>query len=196
MHFRDVWVLFRMPGPGSLRGMEADERSAIGPDIATWLEQTARHVVDAQLAEAARLDTRARELLGFVGVVLALLAAAASRGGAVAGLEGALFYVGSLVSAVLLVWAGVSAAMRVVAPGDYAAPGQAALAVLHDAPVAPWVSLAQIQVDTFFDLLAAARRNARVLARGRSRLARAYLVFAMALGFAGLAVVAVVLSPA
>lgn len=45
----------------------------MNPKTTAWLEGAARRVVDGQLAEGIRMDTKARELLGFVGIILALL---------------------------------------------------------------------------------------------------------------------------
>ncbi|HVX32160.1 MAG TPA: hypothetical protein VHA80_03385 [Solirubrobacterales bacterium] len=63
------------------------------PATTAWLEETARRVVDAQLGEAARINSRARELVGFVGILLGLLATAASQSGGADGVAGGLFRV-------------------------------------------------------------------------------------------------------
>jgi hypothetical protein len=78
----------------------------MNPETTAWLEGTARRVVDAQLSEGARMDTKARELLGFVGIILGLLATAASQSGSVAGVFGGTFYVTAIVAVASLIWAG------------------------------------------------------------------------------------------
>lgn len=106
----------------------------MNPETITWLETTARRVVDGQLTEGARLDTKARELLGFVGIILGLLAAV-SQSGPVGGVSGGLFYATMIIAVGALIWAGVHVVQELVlSPPRFHDIGPTALAAFREIP--------------------------------------------------------------
>lgn len=109
-----------------------------------WLEGMARRVLDAQLAEGVRMDTKARELLGFVGIILALLAAVASQSGPIAGFLGGVFYASAIIAVALLIWAGVYVVRELVLqPPPFHDIGPATVAEYQRAPAVTKLEEAQ-----------------------------------------------------
>jgi hypothetical protein len=167
----------------------------VNSQVTDWFESNARRVVDAQLAEAARIDAKARELLGFIGIVLALLGAAASQSGSVEGVFGGIYY-GTAVSAVLLlVWAGYRAVQEVAGqPSDFSDIGVTALQEYREDPALAAMEVEELRGRAFKALSRAAQENVSVIVEAQERLAAVYGAFAVALAASGLAIVALVLS--
>jgi hypothetical protein len=159
-----------------------------------WLEGNARRVVDAQLSEAARIDAKARELLGFIGIVLALLGAAASQSGSVGGACGLLYYGAAAGAAALLIWAGLRAVQEIVEPLAFSDIGPTAIDEYRQDPALATMQLEEVRARAFTDLSKAAGENVSLIVEAQERLAAAYGIFAVALGASGVAVVALVLS--
>lgn len=164
------------------------------PQTTAWLERVALRVVDAQLAEITRLDTKTRELLGFIGVVLGLLGAAAAGGGSVSGMAGAVFYTASALADVLLVWAGIRAVAQIIRPADYHDLDARTIASYRRDPAFPSSSVQEAQNEAFLFLADAAAANSRLLDKAHARLSSAYVAFAAGLGAAGLAILALIVS--
>lgn len=162
--------------------------------ITEWLEGNARRVVDSQLGEAARIDAKARELLGFIGIVLALLGATASQSGPVGGVWGGFYYAASVGAAALLIGAGLRAVQEVVEPPPFSDIGATAVDEYRNDPMLATMQLEEIQARAFNDLSEAAGQNAALIVGAQERLAAAYGVFAVALGFSGIAIVSLVVS--
>jgi hypothetical protein len=168
----------------------------INAETARWLADTVRSVLRDQLDEAARLDSKARELIGFSGLVLALLAAAIVRAGVLAGLEAILFGAGASLAVLLLGLAAGFAIFAVAAPGDgddyYLKLDAGSARQLIDDPETlasePWVS----QVREAVPLVDALEHNAKVLEREQLRVSQAYVLFASGLGAAIIAILALV----
>lgn len=168
----------------------------INAETASWLAETVRGVLRDQMEEAARLDSKARELIGFAGLVLALLAAAVTQAGGRTGLEAILFGTGAVLAVLLLGLAAGYAIFAVAAPGD----GQgyylkldagSARQLLEDPETLasePWVA----QIREAFPLVDALEHNAGVLQRDRLRVSQAYGLFASGLGAAMVAILALI----
>lgn len=164
------------------------------PETINLLEGKAQRLVDAQLEEVARIDSRARELLGFIGVVLALLAATVSQSGHVSGVWGGLFHVSVVIAVVLLLWAGLRSVEQVVEPPDYRDIDAGTLRAYSEDPATADKQRADVEGELFNELLAAAGHNAGLLERGHLRLAEAYGAFAAGLGCAIVAIMFLVVS--
>lgn len=163
--------------------------------VTDWLESNARRVVDAQLAEAARIDAKARELLGFIGIVLALLGAAASQSGSVDGVLGWIYYGSAAGAAILLIWAGYRAVQEVAGePPDFSDIGVVALKEYREDPALAAMEVDELRGRAFKALSRAAEANVSVIGKAQERLAAVYGAFAVALAASGLAIVALVLS--
>ena len=167
----------------------------MNPETTAWLEGTARRVIDAQLTEGARMDTKARELLGFVGIILGLLATAASQSGSVAGVFGAIFYFAAIVAVASLIWAGVHVVQELVLqPPAFHDIGPTAIMGYRRDPALATMKPEEIQAQAFYDLSDAAQENAKLIERAHEHLSAAYGVFAVGLVAAAIAIVALVLS--
>jgi len=166
----------------------------VDAQVTEWLEGNARRVVDAQLSEAARIDAKARELLGFIGIVLALLGAAASQSGSVGGACGVLYYGAAIGAAALLIWAGLRAVQEIVEPLPFSDIGPSAIDEYRQDPALAAMQLEEVRARAFNDLSEAAQENVSLIIEAQERLAAAYGIFAVALGASGVAVVALVLS--
>jgi hypothetical protein len=166
----------------------------VDSQVTEWLEGNVRRVVDAQLSEASRIDAKARELLGFIGIVLALLGAAASQSGSVCGVCGAFYYCAAAGAAVLLIWAGLRAVQQIVEPLPFSDIGPSAIEEYRQDPAMAAMQVEEVRARAFNDLSEASQGNVALLDESHERLAAAYGVFAAALGASGVAVVALVLS--
>lgn len=167
----------------------------VEPGTTTWLETTARRTLDAQLAEGARIDSRARELVGFVGIVLGLLATAASQSGAAGGIWGGLFRVFTIISVAALLAAGLQVMQKLVLrrPG-FRDIGAGAISEYLGDPETTTMELEDLQARTAYDLSAAASQNAELLTAMREDFAAGYGYFAVGLAAAALAIVWLVLA--
>lgn len=138
------------------------------------------------------MDAKARELLGFIGVVLALLAATASQSGPVAGVGGAVFYAAAILAAALLVWAGVRSVAQITEPSSFRDIGATVIGDYRDDPAVPDREPEELRAQAFYHLVDDAQINSQLLENTHDRLSAAYGTFATALGAAGIAVIALV----
>jgi hypothetical protein len=163
--------------------------------VAAWLEPTARRVVDRQLGEAARINSKARELVGFIGLVLGLLATAASQSGGARGLWGGLFRGFAIVAVGALLSSAIHVVRRLVLQRpEFRDIGAAALrSYLYD-PDLPTMGIEEIQARASYDLTVAAETNAPLIEEAHAAFAADFGFFAIGLGTAGLAIVALILA--
>lgn len=167
----------------------------VDPATTAWLEGMARRSVGAQLAEGARMDSRARELVGFVGIVLGLLATAASQSGAANGLWGGLFRFFAIVAVAALLYAALHVMQKLVLRrAQFRDIGPGAIAGYLRDPELVEMELEEIQARAVYDLSAAAELNAELIAQAREDFAAGYGYFAVGLAAAALAIVALILA--
>lgn len=165
------------------------------PATTAWLEGNARRVVDAQLGEAARVNSRARELVGFVGIILGLLATAASQSAAADGVWGGLFRFLTIAAVAALLWSALHVLQKLVlARPQLRDIGAGALGSYRDDPALAGLEPEALQARAFYDLTAAAEANAPLIERAHDDFAAGYGYFAIGLFAAGLAIVALVLA--
>lgn len=158
-----------------------------------WLEGMARRVLDAQLAEGVRMDTKARELLGFIGIILALLAAVVSQSGSVPGYWGAVFYAAAIIAVTLLIGAGIYVVRKLVLqPPPFHDIGPATVAEYQSASAA--TKLEQAQARAIYDFSAAAKENTKLIDSAHAYLSAAYGAFALGLTAAATSIIALVFS--
>lgn len=167
----------------------------VKPGTTAWLEATARRTLDAQLAEGARMDSRARELVGFVGIVLGLLATAASQSGAAGGIWGGLFRVFAIISVAALLSAGLQVMQKLVLRRpEFRDIGASAMTDYLRDPELPTMELEELQARSTYDLSTAAAQNAELLVAMREDFAAGYGYFAVGLAAAALAIVWLILA--
>jgi hypothetical protein len=151
--------------------------------------------VSAQVAEATRINSRARELVGFVGIVLGLLAAAASQSSGADGLCGGLFRFFAIVAVAALLWAALHVVQRLVLQRPQLRDiGPAALESYLNDPAMATVDLEELQARAFYDLSEAAATNAQLVEQAHDDFAAGYGFFAIGLCGAALAIVALILA--
>ncbi|MFN8215092.1 MAG: hypothetical protein U0R71_00710 [Solirubrobacterales bacterium] len=164
-------------------------------ETTAWSEESARRVVAAQVAEAARINSKARELVGFVGIVLGLLAAAASQSGAAGGVWGGLFRFFAITSVAALLWAALHVVQRLVLQKPQLRDiGPEALDGYLNDPELARIDIEELRARAFYDLTAAATNNAPLLEEAHGDFAAGYGYFAVGLAAAALAVVALILA--
>ena len=165
------------------------------PGTTAWLEATARRVVDVQLGEAARINSRARELVGFVGIILGLLATAASQSGGADGVWGGLFRFLAIVAVAALLWSALHVLQKLVLTRPQLRDiGAGALRSYLDDPDLEGIGAEEIQARSCYDLTTAAEANAPLLEQDHEDFAAGYGYFAIGLFAAGFAIVALILA--
>lgn len=165
------------------------------PGTTAWLETTARRVVDAQLGEAARINSRARELVGFVGIILGLLATAASQSAPADGVLGGLFRVLVIVAVAALLCSALHVLQKLVLIRPRLRDvGAGALRSYLDDPALDGLSAEEVRARSYYDLTGAAEENAPLLEQAHEDFAAGYGYFAIGLVAGGFAIVALVLA--
>ncbi|MGN6276529.1 MAG: hypothetical protein ACTHNP_11475 [Solirubrobacterales bacterium] len=141
------------------------------------------------------MDTKARELLGFVGIILGLLATATSQSGPVAGFWGGVFYTTAVIAVAALLGAGIHLMREMVlSPPKFHDIGSDSIALYRDDPVVTTAELEEIQMWAFYDLAAAAEENSDLLGTAHNQLSAGYGLFAVGLASAAIAIVALIIS--
>lgn len=167
----------------------------VDPGTTAWLEASARRVVDAQVAEVTRINSRARELVGFVGIILGLLATTASQSGGADGLAGGCFRVLAIVAVAALLWSATHVVQKIVlGRPELRDIGAGTLDSYLNDPALAELAPEEVQARAFYDLTAAAADNAELVERTHADFAAGYGAFAIGLFAAGLAIVALVLA--
>jgi len=140
------------------------------------------------------MDTKARELLGFIGIILGLLAASASQSG-VAGVTGGVFYTTSIIAVVSLISAGVRVVRELVLqPPAFHDIGPTTVVGYQNDQGLATMRVEEVQARAFYDLSDAAQQNAELIEVAHTQLSAAYGLFAVGLVAAASAIIALVAS--